>query len=147
MARKSTKTTTTPRKTAPRKTTSSAAKPASKTATSASKADVAKAPLPKVVKVAEPVVASPELRKKELIDLVVARSGVKKKDAKPTVEALLAVLGECIADGRELNLQPFGKLKINRTEEKANGRVVVCRLRQSTANASGTKEPVAEPAE
>ncbi|PCJ04982.1 MAG: DNA-binding protein [Rhodobacteraceae bacterium] len=73
------------------------------------------------------------MRKKELIDLVVERSGIKKKDAKPVVEAMLAVLGEAIGGGRELNLQPLGKLRINRTEERSNGRVIICKLRQSLA--------------
>jgi len=60
-------------------------------------------PEPVVVTVT-PVVSEPDLRKKALIDLVVARSGTKKKDAKPVVEAMLAVLGETIGAGRELNL-------------------------------------------
>ena len=77
--------------------------------------------------------AEADLKKRELIDLVVERSGIKKKDAKPVVEAMLAVLGETIAGGRELNLQPLGKLRINRAEEKGNGRVIVCKLRQSLA--------------
>lgn len=89
------------------------------------------APEPTVVTASDPVVAEADLKKKELIDLVVERSGVKKKWAKPTVEAMLAVLGETINSGRELNLQPLGKLRINRTEEKANGRVIICKLRQS----------------
>ncbi|MCL6285544.1 HU family DNA-binding protein [Ruegeria sp. 2012CJ41-6] len=128
MARKSTKTSSDARK------TSAAPKPA----------DTA-APEPKVVTVSSPVVSAPELRKKELIEQVVARSGVKKKDAKPAVEALLEILGETVAQGRELNLQPFGKLKINRSEEKANGRVVICRLRQSAAGVGQEKEPLAQP--
>ena len=65
-----------------------------------------------------------------MIDLVVARSGMKKKDAKPVVEAALAVLGEALSEGRELNLRPMGKLKISRREEKANGTVIICRVRQ-----------------
>ncbi|MEP3333465.1 HU family DNA-binding protein [Sedimentitalea sp.] len=87
---------------------------------------------------AEPEAASTEMKKKELVDLVVTRSGIKKKDAKPVVEAMLAVLGESIAEGREMNLQPFGKLRINRTVEKHNGRITVCKLRQSTNTASDT---------
>ena len=85
---------------------------------------------PKLVEVKEAVVAKPAMRKKELIDLVVERSGAKKKDAKPAIEAVLAVLGEALADGRELNLRPFGKLKISRQEQKVNGSVIVCRIRQ-----------------
>ncbi|MDU9003440.1 HU family DNA-binding protein [Sedimentitalea todarodis] len=94
----------------------------------------------------EPESASNEMKKKELVDLVVIRSGIKKKDAKPVVEAMLAVLGESIAEGRELNLQPFGKLRINRTVEKHNGRVTVCKLRQST-NASNDTSTLAETAQ
>jgi len=86
-----------------------------------------------VVVTATPVVSEPDLRKKELIDLVVERSGIKKKDAKPVVEAMLAVLGETIGAGRELNLQPLGKLRINRSEERSNGRIIVCKLRQNAA--------------
>ncbi|MEY8829067.1 HU family DNA-binding protein [Sedimentitalea sp. XS_ASV28] len=71
-----------------------------------------------------------EMKKKELIDLAVARSGIKKKDAKPVVEAMLAILGEAIADGRELNLQPFGKLRVNRRIEKQNGSITICKLRR-----------------
>lgn len=128
---------------ATRKTTSTA-KP---TATKATAAATAKAPEPVVVSTAAaPEVTAPDMKKKELVDLVVARAGVKKRDAKPAVEAALAILGEAIAEGRELNLPPLGKLRINRAEDKANGRVTICKLRQNKAPQSG-KEPLAEPAE
>ena len=134
------------------KTTTSRAAPRSKTSTStttaASKASpkvqtkpavtpVAPAP---VVVAATPVVAEPAMRKKELIDQVVERSGIKKKDAKPVVEAMLAVLGEAVGEGRELNLQPLGKLRINRSEERSNGRVIICKLRQSAATVESSSE-------
>jgi DNA-binding protein HU-alpha len=102
--------------------------------------------LPKVVTVTDgPVVNAPDMKKKELIDLVVERSGIKKKDAKPVVEAMLAVLGESIAKGRELNLQPLGKLRINRSEEKSNGRVIVCKLRQSGSSGPDVPARVGKP--
>lgn len=94
-------------------------------------ADEVTAPEPRLVSQTDTIVTEPDLKKRELIDLVVARSNIKKKDAKPVVEAMLAVLGETIAQGRELNLQPLGKLRINRTVEKGNGRVIICKLRQS----------------
>jgi nucleoid DNA-binding protein len=97
--------------------------------------------VPKVIAVSKPVVNEPDMRKKELIDLAVARSGIKKKYAKPTVEAVLEILGEAISDGRELNLQPFGKLRINRMEEKSNGRVIICKLRQSTVTKPKSNVP------
>lgn len=80
------------------------------------------------------------MRKKELIDLVVEQSGIKKKDAKPVVEAMLAVLGEAVGNGRELNLQPLGKLRINRSVERSNGRIIICKLRQSTAMIENSPE-------
>ena len=65
-----------------------------------------------------------------LIEAVVRRSGVKKKDAKPVIEAMLAELGETLAAGRNLSLEPFGKAKVVREKEIQNGRMLVLRLRQ-----------------
>ena len=79
----------------------------------------------------------PEMKKKELIDAVVSRSGIKKKDAKPVVEAMLAVLGEALADSRELNLKPFGKVKVNRTKEVPNGKVIIAKVRQTKPPSAG----------
>lgn len=125
-----------------------ASKPAAvKVAMAPKPAPLAKAPTPKVVTVSEPVVGEPDLRKKELIDLVVTRSGVKKRDAKPVVEAMLAVLGETLSEGRELNLPPMGKMRINRTEEKTDFRVIICKLRQSTRVHTPEKPPLADIAE
>lgn len=151
MSRKRRKSTRKPKSTLPRSTpnVAAAAKLTEKVADKmidkptpevASESDISTASEPTL----DTVVAEADLKKRELIDLVVERSGIKKKDAKPVVEAMLAVLGETIADGRELNLQPFGKLRINRTNDKPNGRVIVCKLRQSTAGANAPKEPLAE---
>ncbi|MEP5092125.1 MAG: HU family DNA-binding protein [Paracoccaceae bacterium] len=80
------------------------------------------------------------MRKKELIDAVTDRAGVKKRDCKPVIEAMLAVLGEAIAEDRELNLQPFGKLKVNRRKDVPNGNVFICRLRQNNKNPDQSSE-------
>ncbi|MGC1504770.1 MAG: HU family DNA-binding protein [Sulfitobacter sp.] len=72
------------------------------------------------------------MRKKELIETVVERSGLKKKDVKPVVEMMLTVLGDAIADNRELNLPPLGRLKIRREKKLPNGRIVVAKIRQSS---------------
>ncbi|SLN61433.1 Bacterial DNA-binding protein [Roseovarius litorisediminis] len=85
---------------------------------------------PAVVSEITAVVSSPELKKRELIDRVVERSDIKTKFAKPVIEAALAVLGEALAEGRELNLQPMGKLKYNRTKETENARIIVAKIRQ-----------------
>lgn len=70
------------------------------------------------------------MRKKELVDAVVARSGIKQRDAKPVIEAVLAELGETLARGREMSLPPLGRVKINREKQIDNGRVIVVKLRQ-----------------
>jgi len=74
--------------------------------------------------------AATDLRMKDLLDRVVERTQAKKTDAKPVVEAVLALLGETVAEGRGFNLAPLGKLSINRTAEKGPNRVVVAKLRQ-----------------
>jgi nucleoid DNA-binding protein len=150
MTTATTKRPTTTRKTTATKSTAAKttrAKPASSTTARPATAisavpDLVPDTQPHVVTASKPVVAEPDLKKKELIDQVVERSGIKKKDAKPVVEAMLAVLGETIADGRELNLAPLGKLRINRVKEANNGRVIICKLRQPKPVA---KDPAAVP--
>ncbi len=144
MARKTTtsaKSTTSRAGGATKKTTASARKaPAPKTASTA-------AAKPVVVTEAAPVVSGPELKKKELIDMVVERSGVKKRFAKPALEAALAVLGEALDEGRELNLRPFGKMKVQRAKDVSNGKVMNVRVRQPKKLSEGGKEGVADAAE
>lgn len=124
-------------KAASSKTASTSAKtkstPSAKTSVDNTAAVTASAPAstPVVVESLQTVVSGPVMRKRELIDLVVEKSGIKKKDAKPVVEAMLAVLGEAVSDGRELNLQPFGKVKVRRAKEMPNARVMVTKIRQS----------------
>ncbi|MDG1067071.1 MAG: HU family DNA-binding protein [Sulfitobacter sp.] len=74
--------------------------------------------------------------------MVVDRSGMKKKDVKPIVEAMLAVLGDALAEQREMNLQPLGKLKVQRGKELPDGRALVLKLRQKSAqlNSSGATD-------
>ncbi|WP_297779285.1 HU family DNA-binding protein [uncultured Roseovarius sp.] len=141
--------TTSPRKTSTKSTTrTSAAKPKT-----ARKASVVKEPVPVVESAAViapvdnaadnvialtvtdtiPADAGPELKKQELIDKVLGKGDIKKKYAKPVVEAVLEVLGEALAEGRELNLPPMGKIKINRVRDVANARIIVAKIRQPKA--------------
>ena len=93
---------------------------------------------PTVVDAPQAVILGPMMRKKELVDSVVIRSGMKKKDVKPVVETILAVLGEALADNRELKLPPFGHLKVRREKQLSNGRMVVAKVRQSTPPVPGS---------
>ena len=118
----------------------------SKTAAKAASSAVKAAPKPVVVQAKTPGVSEPALKKSELIAIVTERSGVKKKDAKPVVEAMLAVLGQALSDGRELNLQPFGKAKVNRQKDVQGGKVIIAKIRQSD-RVQEPKDPLAKAAE
>lgn len=72
------------------------------------------------------------IRKAELINMVVAQSGLKKKDVKPAVESTLAVLGKILESGRNMNLPPFGKIKIVKTKDLDKAEVMTLRVRRST---------------
>lgn len=101
---------------------------------------------PSVVETLSPVVVSNELRKKELFELIVERSGMKKKDVKPVVEAMLGVLGDAFAEQREMNLPPLGKIKVQRGKELHDGRALVLKLRQKSSQlnaAPATDTPAA----
>jgi len=138
------KSTTTRSRTTKPKTTAATSKTATKpktTTKSATPAKTAPKTAPVVVDAPAPVVAGPMMRKKELIDAVVARSGLKKRDVKPAVEMTLAVLGEALQDGCALNLPPMGKVKVNREKKLASGRLLIARIRQ---NDSATVKPTEE---
>lgn len=70
------------------------------------------APTSKVVEAATPVVAAQMIKKPVFLDQAVARSGVKRKDAKLAIEAALEELGAALLRGDELNLPPLGKIKV-----------------------------------
>lgn len=95
----------------------------------------AAAPKPSQGSAPQEVVPGLALRKKELLDTVVARTGHKKKDVKPVVEAMLDVLGIAIAQNRELNLQPFGRVMVRKERHLTNGRMLIAKIRQSKSPA------------
>lgn len=113
--------------TAPKSTTA-------KRSTTAPKSVPQKPPLAQKIETTTSAPPNPDapdlLKKRELIENVVRRSGIKKKDAKPVVEAMLAELGETLASGRGVALPPFGRAKINRQKDLEDGRVLIVKLRQ-----------------
>lgn len=86
------------------------------------------------------------MNKRDLIDRVVAASGVKKKSAKPVVEAMLKELGDALARGDVLNLQPFGKANVKRHKELANADVIEVRLRRSKLAVQAAEDAAGEAA-
>lgn len=127
---------TTSKKTSTRstKTTAKASRSAGPKKTS-SKASVEKTTAPLESSAAARVVSSdapalPGLRKKEILDLVVAHSGEKRNVVKPVVEAFLDVLGGALHEGRDVTLHPLGKLKVTRSTKKDSAKVMTVRMRQ-----------------
>lgn len=75
------------------------------------------------------------VKKKELIERVVLRSGLKPREIKPALDALLAELGDALMAGESLNLPPLGKITVNRTKETENGNIAVLKLKQNKPSA------------
>ncbi|MBS0564286.1 MAG: HU family DNA-binding protein [Proteobacteria bacterium] len=92
----------------------------------------------------------PVLKLKELLDRVAARADVRKKDAKPVVEALLAVLGDALAAGESLILPPLGRVRVNRTKDAANGAMLTIKLKRGGGGKKArddSEDDLAEPPE
>jgi nucleoid DNA-binding protein len=108
-----------------------------------------------------PADASPALsvqvKKKDFIERVTARSGVKKPVARDLTEVVLAVLGEALEKGETLVLPPFGKLSVARatprTGGRAGGEVLHLKLKRMAAGERAKKaedsaeDPLAETGE
>jgi nucleoid DNA-binding protein len=86
----------------------------------------------------DPVAAeAEELKKKELIDRVTALSGAKRRDVKPAVEAALTILGESLAQGRDVTLPGLGRMRVTRVKPTPHGHNLIVRVRQNTGQYTG----------
>jgi hypothetical protein len=80
-------------------------------------------------------VTGPQLRKADLVERVTASVDVPKQVAKTVIDAVLAELGKSLVAGEEMNLMPFGKIKITREKDAANGKVFMVKVRQARPEA------------
>ncbi|MGH1369022.1 MAG: HU family DNA-binding protein [Maritimibacter sp.] len=88
-----------------------------------------------------------DLTKKELIQRVVAATGMKPRDVRPVIEATLAELGGAVDRGETLRLNPFGVMQIKRARQTTNGRVVVTKIKRKKPDSPAAKPPLAKAAE
>lgn len=95
----------------------------------------------------EPDVPRKELKKKELIDRITAKSGMKRGEVRTTLDATLTVLRQALREGCDLSMAPLGKLKIAREKETPNGKLVVCRVKLKDPETTAATVPLAKPAE
>ncbi len=77
------------------------------------------------------------LKKKALIEKVVATTGAKKALVREIIEATLNVLGDALSKGTMLNLPPFGKAKVSRASEAGSGKAMTVKLRRGPGNGAG----------
>ena len=89
----------------------------------------------------------PELTKKEMVERMVAQSGMKKGDARRALEATMAAMAEALREGNDLSLAPLGKIKIARTKDTPNGKMVVLRVKLKEPVLAVPKDPLAEASE
>lgn len=80
---------------------------------------------------AEAVNVANIIKRKEFLDRVVERSGLKPKDVRPVLDATLATLGDAIVAGESLVLPPLGKMRVNRQKTNPNATVSILRLRHA----------------
>ena len=103
------------------------------------------APETTVVTSAAAVVADATVKKPDFLDRATKRSGVKRRDAKPAIEAALMELAETLLRGEELNLPPLGKLKVQKSKDLAKGaKALTLKLRTMKDGAGVGKTGVAE---
>ena len=101
---------------------------------------------PTIVQAATPVVAKAVIKKPEFLEKAVARTDIKKRDAKPAIEAALAELADLLADGNDLNLPPMGKLKLVKSKDVGDGaKVLTLKLRTMKDSAGKNEMPGVDP--
>ena len=86
--------------------------------------------------VAEVVAPRDVLTKKDLVARAVEISGVKKKDARPAVEAALQVVLSALAEGNEVNVPPYGKIRIVKEKAIKGGKMITAKIRVNDGSAS-----------
>lgn len=84
--------------------------------------------------------------KKDLIDRVIARSGVKPRYVRPVIDALLLELGDMLEEAETLQLQPLGTLKVQRRKDVDDGEVIITKVKRKKESPDGN-DPLAAAAE
>lgn len=70
------------------------------------------------------------VRRKELVERVVASSGLKPNAVKSVLDAVLVEIGNALSAGEGLNIHPLGKITVNRKKELEDREVLICKIRR-----------------
>jgi len=87
---------------------------------------------------------APMVRRKELVERVVASSGLKPNQVKSVLDALFSEMGKALSNGEGLNLHPLGKITVNRKKELEDREVLVCKIRRKATLANDSLGTAAE---
>ena len=90
--------------------------------------------------------AMPCREDRDLIDRVIARSGVKPRYVRPVVDALLVELGEMLEEAETMQLQPLGTVKVQRRKDVTDGEVIITKVKRKKDTPEGD-DPLAAAAE
>lgn len=77
----------------------------------------------------DPVVTK-VVRRKEMVDRIVANSGMKPNAIKTALDAVLKEIGDALSAGEALNLPALGRVSVNRRKELDDGEVLICKIRR-----------------
>lgn len=75
--------------------------------------------------------ASEALKKRELLQKLSDKTGLRKSRIRPVMDAMLTILGEAVAEERPLQLPPLGKLKPLRSKAQGGARISHVKIRQA----------------
>lgn len=71
-----------------------------------------------------------QLRYRELVDRVSVRTGMRKQELRPVIDAALELIAEAITNERDIILPPLGRLKVQRSKDVNENRITILKLRQ-----------------
>lgn len=80
------------------------------------------------------------LQKRQFLNAVAQRSGMRSAQIKEVVEATLAELGDAIASGQTLALPPLGRARVNRQKDVSGAEVIILRLRRRSAGGDESED-------
>jgi len=81
----------------------------------------------------------PIVRRKEMVERIVARAGLKPNAVKHVLDAVLHELGDALSREETLALPPFGKVTVNRRKETENAEILICKIRRNKAVTSASE--------
>jgi len=78
------------------------------------------------------------VRRKELVERIATKSGMKPNLIKSVLDAVLLEIGDALSGGESVRVQPFGQISVNRRKDLPDGEVIICKLRRRNQTTAPT---------